>query len=85
MLKDKQQDRYADSILTDNRGLVRLSSLGVNATVLIQGRRVKASDIPLAVFTLNCGHVDKGIAVKVGDWHFCPTCQTLGNVIKSQD
>lgn len=71
--------RYPDSILTDDRGMVRLSDLAADEVIYLRSagnviRRIKAGDIPLTAYTLECGHRGRGIALSVGNVLFCDSC-----------
>jgi hypothetical protein len=70
-----EEIRYADSIKTDNRGMVRLSELSPDDTVVIQGRSISAKMIPLSNYTLECGHTGQGIAVTNGRAFYCEVCK----------
>lgn len=74
---------YADTIQTD-RGPVRLSNLRPEQSISINGRRIKASQIPLSYYTLECGHKGQGIAVQAGNTIFCETCKSQKTVSRSR-
>lgn len=75
---------YPDSVTTDSGQIIRITLANQNRMVRIHGRKVRVGDIPLAVFTLECSHILKGIAVQKGDRIFCETCQDSKVVIKSR-
>lgn len=79
-----QERRYPDQILTDDKGLVSVGALHPNATIRVLGRRIKASQIPMSFFALNCGHTGKGIALKVNDVVFCEKCGVDKSVSRSR-
>lgn len=81
---ETRERKYPDSILTDGGRMVRLASLGPNDSIRVGGRKVFGRDIPLTVYTLNCGHTGKGVAVAVRDVVFCDTCSTDGFVAKAR-
>lgn len=79
-----EEIRYADSLKTDNRGMVRLGELGPDDIVIIQGKRITANMIPLSNYTLECGHTGQGIAVSVGRAFYCETCKDMKFVTKAR-
>lgn len=76
--------RFPDSILTDNRGMVRLRDLKPNEKVVIQGRSIVASSIPLSNYSLECGHIGQGIAITVDSVLFCEECKDDKFVVKAR-
>lgn len=79
-----EETRYADSLKTDNLGMVRLSELAPDDIVVIQGRSIAARLIPLSNYTLECGHVAQGIAVTVGRAFYCADCKDTKFVTKAR-
>lgn len=63
---------------------VRITLMNPNKRIRIGGRTVRVGDIPLSLFTMNCGHKAKGIAVAVGDTMFCVECQDDRRVVASR-
>lgn len=79
-----EEVRYPDSLKTDDRGMVRLSDLNPNDTVVIQGRKIKASMIPLSNYVLECEHRGQGIAVSEGRAFYCEVCKDTKFVVKAR-
>lgn len=67
--------RFSDSILTDDRGMVRLSELNPQARIKVRGRYIVAKDIPLSAYFLDCNHTGQGIAIAENQIIFCDTCR----------
>lgn len=63
---------------------VRVTYLDPDEVLSIRGRTIRVGDIPLSLYTLECGHKGKGIAVQVGNTVFCDTCQDGKTVVKSR-
>lgn len=82
--KVAEEIRYADSLKTDDRGMVRLSELAPNDIVVIQGRKIQAKMIPLSNYTLECGHIGQGIAVTEGRAFYCESCKDTKFVAKAR-
>lgn len=78
-----QERKYKDSIFTD-KGEVRLGQLPLTGNIVINGRKIKVSDIPWSIFVMECGHKDKGIAVDEGRVIFCDECQTRRTVVSAR-
>lgn len=76
--------RFSDSILTDNKGMVRLRDLKHNEKIVIKGRTIVASSIPLSNYSLECGHIGQGIAIAVGSVLFCEECKDDKFVVKAR-
>lgn len=76
--------QHPDQVMTSNRGLVRITRINPNARLVINGRTIHARDIPLSIFTLDCSHKDKGIAVSTGDTIFCEPCQDYRKVTSAR-
>lgn len=76
--------RFSDSILTDNKGMVRLRDLKPNEKVVIHGRSIVASSIPLSNYSLECGHIGQGIAITVDSVLFCEECKDDKFVVKAR-
>lgn len=76
--------KYPDSIMTDSGRMVRLTSLGPDDSIRVHGRKVYGRDIPLTVYTLDCGHSGKGVAVAVRDVVFCDECSKTSFVAKAR-
>jgi hypothetical protein len=70
-----EEQRFADSILTQNRGMVRLTELDPKERLKIAGRWVEVADIPLNAVFLSCGHPMRGIALAEGNVVFCESCK----------
>lgn len=79
-----EEIRYADSLKTDNRGMVRLGELDPDDIVVIQGKKIAARMIPLSNYTLECGHTGQGIAVTTGRAFYCETCKDMKFVTKAR-
>lgn len=79
-----EEKRYPDSIKTDNLGMVRLQDLKPNDVLVIQGRKIRAKDVPLSNYRLECGHVGQGIAVTVGRAFYCDSCHDTKFVTKAR-
>lgn len=47
---------------------------GSGRTITVAGVTYDLADIPTVGYTLGCGHVERNIAVQVGDWMFCDPC-----------
>lgn len=67
--------RFPDSILTDDRGMVRLSELSPQTRVKVRGRYIVAKNIPLSAYFLDCTHTGQGIAIAEGQIIFCEKCR----------
>lgn len=76
-----QEVRYPDSILTDDRGMIRLRDLNPQARIKVHGHYIMAKKIPLSIYTLSCGHKEQGIAVTVKELIFCESCQDTKEVV----
>lgn len=75
---------HADEIITDSGRTVRITHLDPNAKIRVYGRTVRARDIPLSIYHLECTHTGKGIGVAVGDVLFCEPCGTTKSVTSSR-
>lgn len=73
--KPTQEVRHIDSILTKNRGLVRLTQLKPETRLQIGNKWVSVKDIPLNTALLSCGHNVRGIALTLDCVVFCERCQ----------
>jgi hypothetical protein len=72
---DTNERRFPDQVLTDNKGLVRITLMNPEAVLIVQGHKVIVRDIPLSFYTLNCGHTGRGIALSQNDVVFCSECE----------
>lgn len=79
-----EETRYPDSIKTDNLGMVRLRELSPEKVLIIQGRKIRAKDVPLSNYRLECGHTGQGIAVSVGRAFYCDSCGDTKFVAKAR-
>lgn len=79
----KNQVTTPDLLHTDN-GAVRVLSMNPESVVTIQGRDIKVGQIPLSIYTLECSHMGKGLAVAKGDLLFCDNCSGTSRVVKSE-
>jgi hypothetical protein len=75
MIKGLAEQRFPDSVLTQNRGMVRLTELEPNERIKVAGRWVKVDSIKLNAAILTCGHPIRGIALTENDVVFCDSCK----------
>lgn len=76
--------RYSDSILTDDRGMVRLSELNPQTRIKVRGRYIVAKNIPLSAYFLDCNHSGQGIAIAEGQVIFCESCKETRRVASAR-
>ena len=76
--------RFPDSILTDDRGMVRLSELNPQARIKVHGRYIIAKNIPLSAYFLDCNHSGQGIAITEGQVLFCEPCKETRRVASAR-
>lgn len=76
--------QYADQVMTDSGKFVRIIGANPDHRIRIHGRSVRIGDIPYAMFWLQCGHHNKGVAVNTGDWVFCEECKEKKMVARSK-
>lgn len=73
--------RYADEIIPDGfKKPIRVTLSNPDRVVPIRGHKVRVGDIPLSIFTLECGDKGKGIAVVTGNMIFCDECKDIKRV-----
>lgn len=76
--------KYADEVLTENRGIVRVTRIHPESVLVIHKRKIQAKDIPFNIYTLECSHKGKGIAIKENDTIFCEDCSDSRKVVRSR-
>lgn len=76
--------RYADSLVTEDRGIVRLRDLRPSDEVVFHGHTLKVRDIPITYATLDCSHGSSGIALSEGDVVFCEVCAADKRVARTR-
>lgn len=76
--------RFPDSILTDDRGMLRLSDLDPQSRIKVRGRYIVVKNIPLSAYFLDCNHSGQGIAIAEGQVIFCETCKETRRVASAR-
>lgn len=68
------------NILEINGKKFDLGKMNPKARIKVGNRYIKVADIPHDIYTLECGHKDRGYGVEVGDIVFCQKCQDTKTV-----
>lgn len=77
--------RHADEIIPDGyKQPVRITQMNPDRIIVVRGRNVRVGDIPLSIFTLDCGHKGKGIAVAEENMIFCDDCKDIKRVLRAR-